>query len=64
MLSASDTTTAVSLPLVRSDEERLMRETVASICSGYGPAYSRRKHAEGRRPPSSGTTSRARATWA
>ena len=27
-----------------------MRETVASICSGYGPAYSRRKHAEGLPP--------------
>jgi alkylation response protein AidB-like acyl-CoA dehydrogenase len=40
----------VSLPLVRSDEERMMRETVASICSGYGPAYSRAKHAEGLPP--------------
>ena len=27
-----------------------MRDTVASICSGYGPAYSRRKHAEGLPP--------------
>ena len=27
-----------------------MRETVASICSGYGPAYSRKKHAEGLPP--------------
>jgi alkylation response protein AidB-like acyl-CoA dehydrogenase len=50
MSSASDTTAAVTLPLVRSDEERLMRETVASICSGYGPAYSRGKHAEGLPP--------------
>ena len=27
-----------------------MRETVSSICAGYGPAYSRRKHAEGLPP--------------
>ena len=27
-----------------------MRETVAAICSGFGPSYSRRKHAEGEPP--------------
>jgi alkylation response protein AidB-like acyl-CoA dehydrogenase len=38
------------LELVPSDEERLMRETVAGICSDFGPAYSRRKHSEGEPP--------------
>jgi alkylation response protein AidB-like acyl-CoA dehydrogenase len=39
----SDTLTAetVSLPLVAPDEERLMREAVASICSGFGRDYMR-----------------------
>ena len=27
-----------------------MRETVGAICSGFGPTYSRRKHAEGEPP--------------
>jgi alkylation response protein AidB-like acyl-CoA dehydrogenase len=41
---------AAALALVPTDEERLMRETVAGICAGYGPAYSRRKHAAGEPP--------------
>jgi alkylation response protein AidB-like acyl-CoA dehydrogenase len=39
------------LPLVPSDEERLLRESVAGIASGYGPAYIRRCNDEGI-PPS------------
>src|SRR5688572_24379781 len=37
--TASD---SVSLPIVPSDEERQIRETVRGICEGYGPAYIRR----------------------
>jgi hypothetical protein len=32
-----------SLPLIASDEERQMRETVASICKSFGPRYTRDK---------------------
>ena len=39
------------LPLVPSDEERLLREAVAGIAAGYGPAYLRRCNDEGV-PPS------------
>jgi alkylation response protein AidB-like acyl-CoA dehydrogenase len=39
------------LELRPSDEERLMRETVRSICSSYGPEYARRKTEAGE-PPS------------
>ena len=49
MHSATDTASAV-LQLVPSDEERMMRETVGAICAGFGPTYSRRKHAEGEPP--------------
>jgi alkylation response protein AidB-like acyl-CoA dehydrogenase len=38
------------LPLIPSDEERMLRESVAGICSGFGPEYSRRKHAAGEPP--------------
>jgi alkylation response protein AidB-like acyl-CoA dehydrogenase len=38
------------LELVPSDEERQLRETVAGICGGYGPAYMREKHAAGEPP--------------
>jgi alkylation response protein AidB-like acyl-CoA dehydrogenase len=38
------------LNLVPSDEERMLRETVAAICADYGPAYSREKHARGEPP--------------
>jgi len=31
------------LPLVPSDEEIMLRETVSSICSGFGPEYMREK---------------------
>jgi alkylation response protein AidB-like acyl-CoA dehydrogenase len=39
---ASTSTTPV-LPLVPSDEETMLRETVSSICSGFGPEYMREK---------------------
>jgi alkylation response protein AidB-like acyl-CoA dehydrogenase len=39
-----------ALPLVPSDEEARIRETVAGICSQYGPEYSRRKRIEGTPP--------------
>jgi alkylation response protein AidB-like acyl-CoA dehydrogenase len=39
---ASTSTTPV-LPLVPSDEEIMLRETVSSICSGFGPEYMREK---------------------
>jgi len=42
--------TTPALPLVASQEEQLLRETVSAICSGYGPEYSRRKTAEGQPP--------------
>jgi alkylation response protein AidB-like acyl-CoA dehydrogenase len=38
------------LELVPSDEERMLREAVRGICSGYGQDYSRRKHAAGEPP--------------
>jgi alkylation response protein AidB-like acyl-CoA dehydrogenase len=49
MQSAAEARSAV-LELVPSDEERMMRDTVAAICSGFGPTYSRRKHSEGLPP--------------
>ncbi|HEY1275830.1 MAG TPA: acyl-CoA dehydrogenase family protein [Thermoleophilaceae bacterium] len=38
------------LDLVPSDEERMLRDTVAAICADFGPAYSREKHARGEPP--------------
>jgi alkylation response protein AidB-like acyl-CoA dehydrogenase len=38
------------LPLVPSDEERMLREAVRGICSGFGRDYSREKHAKGEPP--------------
>src|ERR671932_2226752 len=38
------------LPLVPSDEEALLRESVAGICSRFGPSYMRECNAEGRPP--------------
>jgi alkylation response protein AidB-like acyl-CoA dehydrogenase len=35
------------LPLVPSDEEVQIRQTVASICEGFGPAYMRERHEAG-----------------
>ena len=39
-----------ALPLVPSSEEVMLREAVAGICSGFGHAYSREKHAAGEPP--------------
>jgi alkylation response protein AidB-like acyl-CoA dehydrogenase len=38
------------LPLVPSDEERMLREAVRGICSSFGRDYSRQKHARGEPP--------------
>jgi alkylation response protein AidB-like acyl-CoA dehydrogenase len=43
-------TATPSLPLIPSDEERQMRETVAAICGSFGPHYTRDKHAAGEPP--------------
>jgi alkylation response protein AidB-like acyl-CoA dehydrogenase len=40
----------VSLPLVEAEEERLLRETVRSICEGFGPEYTRRVTEAGESP--------------
>ena len=39
-----------ALPIVPSDEERMLRETVRQICAGFGPDYTRRKVAEDEPP--------------
>jgi alkylation response protein AidB-like acyl-CoA dehydrogenase len=39
-----------SLPLVASQEEQMLRETVRSICLGFGPAYMREKVANDEAP--------------
>jgi len=49
-MSVPPSLSAPVLPLVPSDEERLMRETVAAICSGFGPAYMRARN-EALEPP-------------
>jgi alkylation response protein AidB-like acyl-CoA dehydrogenase len=38
------------LNLVTSDEERMLRDAVRGICSGFGQGYSREKHAAGEPP--------------
>jgi alkylation response protein AidB-like acyl-CoA dehydrogenase len=38
------------LELVPSDEERMLRESVAGICASFGPSYSREKHRKGEPP--------------
>jgi alkylation response protein AidB-like acyl-CoA dehydrogenase len=42
--------TAPALPLVPTDEEARIRETVAGICAKFGPAYSREKRERGEPP--------------
>src|SRR3954470_23137889 len=39
-----------ALELIPSDEERMLRESVGSICSGYGREYSRSKQCAGEPP--------------
>jgi alkylation response protein AidB-like acyl-CoA dehydrogenase len=46
-----DSALVPSIPLIPSDEERLLRESVAGIASSYGPAYIKSKHDAGL-PPS------------
>jgi alkylation response protein AidB-like acyl-CoA dehydrogenase len=45
-----DSAVVPSIPLIPSDEERLLREAVAGIASSYGPAYIRSKHDAGLPP--------------
>jgi len=46
-----DSAVVPSIPLIPSDEERLLRESVAGIASSFGPKYIRSKHEAGL-PPS------------
>jgi alkylation response protein AidB-like acyl-CoA dehydrogenase len=39
-----------ALPLVPTDEERMLRDTVRSICAEFGPAYTEAKTAAGESP--------------
>jgi alkylation response protein AidB-like acyl-CoA dehydrogenase len=39
-----------ALPLIPTDEQRMLRETVRGICSGFGPQYTREKVAAGEPP--------------
>ena len=45
-----DSAVVPSIPLIPSDEERLLREAVAGIASSYGPAYIKAKHEAGLPP--------------
>ena len=63
-MAATDQTTSPALPIVPTDEERMLRETVRKICADFGPEYTRRKTAEDEPPRSCGTRSRAAASWA
>ena len=40
----------LTLQLVPSDEERMLRDAVSGICSGFGQRYSREKHERGEPP--------------
>src|SRR4051794_24643511 len=40
-----------ALPLVASEEETMLRETVRSICASFGPQYTSEKAAKGDPPP-------------
>jgi alkylation response protein AidB-like acyl-CoA dehydrogenase len=46
-----DSAVAPSIPLIPSDEERLLRESVAGIASSFGPRYIKERHDAGL-PPS------------
>ena len=52
--------TEAALPLVPSDEERLLRETVRGDLRRLRPEYARRKTPRASRPPSCGTRSPSR----
>jgi alkylation response protein AidB-like acyl-CoA dehydrogenase len=49
-MSTASPIAAPTLTLVPSEEERMLRETVASIVRGFGPDYTRRKVAAGEPP--------------
>ena len=42
--------TSPALPLVETDEERQIRESVRGICQSFGPDYTRRKTEQGEPP--------------
>jgi alkylation response protein AidB-like acyl-CoA dehydrogenase len=44
------TTTTPALPVIASDEERMLRDTVFSIAADFGPKYYRQVYAERRAP--------------
>jgi alkylation response protein AidB-like acyl-CoA dehydrogenase len=49
-LATSQTEFTPTLSLVETDEERMLRETVRSICEGFGPHYMRQKSSAGEPP--------------
>jgi hypothetical protein len=49
-MAATPNTAAPALPIVPSDEEQMLRETVRQICAGFGPDYTRRMVAEDEPP--------------
>jgi alkylation response protein AidB-like acyl-CoA dehydrogenase len=49
-MATTPDTAAPALPIVPSDEEQMLRETVRQICAGFGPDYTRRKVAEDEPP--------------
>jgi hypothetical protein len=49
-MATAPETAAPVLPIVPTDEEQMLRETVRQICAGFGPDYTRRKIAEDEPP--------------
>jgi alkylation response protein AidB-like acyl-CoA dehydrogenase len=49
-MATTPDTAAPALPIVPSDEEQMLRETVRQICAGFGPDYTRRMVAEDEPP--------------
>ena len=49
-MAATPDTAAPALPIVPSDEEQMLRDTVRQICAGFGPDYTRRMVAEDKPP--------------
>jgi alkylation response protein AidB-like acyl-CoA dehydrogenase len=49
-MAATSDAAAPALPIVPSDEEQMLRDTVRQICAGFGPDYTRRMVAEDEPP--------------
>jgi alkylation response protein AidB-like acyl-CoA dehydrogenase len=49
-MATTPETAGPALPIVPSDEEQMLRETVRQICAGFGPDYTRRMVAEDEPP--------------